>query len=467
MSSTGATQDRDLAADAVWLAGVVATSLPREAEAWGLAALLTLQHARSRGPVRRARRPGPAPRPGPLPLGRRRDRRGRAAARAGSRPEGAGPLPAAGRHRGRARDRAVVGGDRLAPDRHALRAAPRASTPRRSPGSTAPSPWRSSGRGRPRPPWPTSRRWPGRWRRTTSSTPPAPSCSPRSAVTTRRRRPTGRALSLTANDAERRLLTTRLHSPAARRRLLGTRLPDDPRGRRRILLEQERLAGSGAARSCRVLAVGVEAPARIRTPIDDSGGVLRSSLPWTRASAPRPRSPASAAAAFAVLADPAEHAAIDGTGWVSEALDPTPVTGAGQVFRMAMLHPKHRTGNYEIDNLSHRVRAGPGSSVRCDRTRRRRVDLALRPHTAGAGRDRGDAHLRLVGGRARSRASTSGSRRSLPDHLANSLEPPGSAGHRPDGPASSSCVKPASSRIGTPSCSALSALEPALSPTTT
>ncbi|GAB3252076.1 RNA polymerase sigma factor [Nocardioides dilutus] len=48
VSSTGPTQDRDLAADAVWLAGVVATSLPREAEAWGLAALLRLQHARSR-----------------------------------------------------------------------------------------------------------------------------------------------------------------------------------------------------------------------------------------------------------------------------------------------------------------------------------------------------------------------------------------------------------------------------------
>ena len=37
----------------------------------------------------------------------------------------------------------------------------------------------------------------------------------------------------------------------------------------------------------------------------------------------------------------------------------------------------------------------------------------------------------------------------------------------PDGPCSSSTLKPASSRIGTPSCSALSALEPALSPTTT
>jgi RNA polymerase sigma factor (sigma-70 family) len=47
VSTTGSTQDRDLAADAVWLAGVIATSLPDQAEAWGLAALLTLQHARS------------------------------------------------------------------------------------------------------------------------------------------------------------------------------------------------------------------------------------------------------------------------------------------------------------------------------------------------------------------------------------------------------------------------------------
>jgi len=47
VSSTGAAQDRDLAADAVWLAGVVATSVPHEPEAWGLAALLTIQHARA------------------------------------------------------------------------------------------------------------------------------------------------------------------------------------------------------------------------------------------------------------------------------------------------------------------------------------------------------------------------------------------------------------------------------------
>ena len=47
VSSEGPNQDRDLAGDAVWLAGVVATSLPKEAEAWGLAALLTFQHARA------------------------------------------------------------------------------------------------------------------------------------------------------------------------------------------------------------------------------------------------------------------------------------------------------------------------------------------------------------------------------------------------------------------------------------
>ncbi len=47
VSSTGPSQDRDLAADAVWLAEVVATSLPKEADAWGLAALLSFQHARA------------------------------------------------------------------------------------------------------------------------------------------------------------------------------------------------------------------------------------------------------------------------------------------------------------------------------------------------------------------------------------------------------------------------------------
>src|SRR5215207_8692900 len=47
VSSTGSTHDRDLGADTVWLAEVVAHSLPERAEAWGLAALLRIQHVRA------------------------------------------------------------------------------------------------------------------------------------------------------------------------------------------------------------------------------------------------------------------------------------------------------------------------------------------------------------------------------------------------------------------------------------
>jgi uncharacterized protein YndB with AHSA1/START domain len=53
---------------------------------------------------------------------------------------------------------------------------------------------------------------------------------------------------------------------------------------------------------------------------------------------------------FAVLADPAKHAAIDGTGWVCEAVDREPLAAAGQVFRMAMYHPNHPNGSYEMAN---------------------------------------------------------------------------------------------------------------------
>jgi uncharacterized protein YndB with AHSA1/START domain len=59
---------------------------------------------------------------------------------------------------------------------------------------------------------------------------------------------------------------------------------------------------------------------------------------------------APAEAIFAVLADPARHAAIDGTGWVRGSLDSTPLTAAGQVFRMAMYHPSHPDGNYQMAN---------------------------------------------------------------------------------------------------------------------
>jgi uncharacterized protein YndB with AHSA1/START domain len=60
--------------------------------------------------------------------------------------------------------------------------------------------------------------------------------------------------------------------------------------------------------------------------------------------------PAPAEAVFAVLADPTSHPAIDGTGWVTKAIDPAPLTGSGQVFRMAMYHPNHPDGSYEMAN---------------------------------------------------------------------------------------------------------------------
>lgn len=53
---------------------------------------------------------------------------------------------------------------------------------------------------------------------------------------------------------------------------------------------------------------------------------------------------------FAVLADPARHAAIDGTGWVVEPLDTEHLTKPGQVFRMGMYHPYHPDGRYETAN---------------------------------------------------------------------------------------------------------------------
>lgn len=59
---------------------------------------------------------------------------------------------------------------------------------------------------------------------------------------------------------------------------------------------------------------------------------------------------ASADAVFAVLADPASHASIDGTGWVCEPVDGERLTRSGQVFRMGMYHPDHPDGRYETAN---------------------------------------------------------------------------------------------------------------------
>ena len=57
-----------------------------------------------------------------------------------------------------------------------------------------------------------------------------------------------------------------------------------------------------------------------------------------------------AARVFDVLADPAAHAAIDGTGWVQQAADPAPLTEVGQIFRIDMYHPNHPDGNYQMAN---------------------------------------------------------------------------------------------------------------------
>jgi uncharacterized protein YndB with AHSA1/START domain len=53
---------------------------------------------------------------------------------------------------------------------------------------------------------------------------------------------------------------------------------------------------------------------------------------------------------FDVLADPSNHAAIDGTGWVRESLDRRRLTETGQVFRIAMYHDNHPDKDYEMAN---------------------------------------------------------------------------------------------------------------------
>ena len=59
---------------------------------------------------------------------------------------------------------------------------------------------------------------------------------------------------------------------------------------------------------------------------------------------------ASAEAIFAFLTDPAQHAAIDGTGWVCDTVDSKRLTAAGQIFRMSMYHPNHPDGHYQTAN---------------------------------------------------------------------------------------------------------------------
>ena len=55
-------------------------------------------------------------------------------------------------------------------------------------------------------------------------------------------------------------------------------------------------------------------------------------------------------AVFSVIADPAAHVAIDGTGWVRQSLDGAPLSETGQIFRMAMYHENHPDKDYEMAN---------------------------------------------------------------------------------------------------------------------
>ena len=129
--------------------------------------------------------------------------------------------------------------------------------------------------------------------------------------------------------------------------------------------------------------------------------------------------PAPAEAVFAVLADPATHPAIDGTGWVVKPLDDAPLTGTGQTFRMAMYHENHPDGSYEMANRvtefapPRTIAWEPGQDRGDGEVRLRRLDLALRPApTGGSGPT---SRCPTTGRRCpRSCVSTSPFRRSAP-----------------------------------------------------
>ncbi|MFC7471258.1 hypothetical protein ACFQVA_32685 [Actinomadura keratinilytica] len=83
--------------------------------------------------------------------------------------------------------------------------------------------------------------------------------------------------------------------------------------------------------------------------------------------------PAPAPALFTLLANPATHAAIDGTGWVQEPVDRARLTQVGQVFRMGMYHPDHPLGVYQVANQVHVL--DPPRAIGWRTGRRRRVGI--------------------------------------------------------------------------------------------
>ena len=71
---------------------------------------------------------------------------------------------------------------------------------------------------------------------------------------------------------------------------------------------------------------------------------------------------APAEAIFAVLVDPAKHAAIDGTGWVSDPLDRQPLAGSGATASLRSARSRLRSGSLTIGRRYPRSCAKQGQS---------------------------------------------------------------------------------------------------------
>ena len=207
LASTGGTQDRDLADDAIWLAGVVHLPARRARGARPARAAAAAPRAGRRA-VRRREPPGAAGRPGPDAVGPGRDRGRRGML------ERAATMRRPGRSSSRRRSRPAMPRHRPGPRPTGCRSSRSttcccATTRRRWSGSTTRSRLaevRGAGAAR----WPRSTSSP-----TGSRLPPLPR-HPRAAATRARPRRRGRAanaraLALTSNVAERHLLATRLH----------------------------------------------------------------------------------------------------------------------------------------------------------------------------------------------------------------------------------------------------------------
>ena len=163
----------DLTAEAIRLTRLVRDLLPANGEVAGLLALMLLTEARRAARVSASGELVILARAGPRRLGPRADRRGpRPGPCAPRLRPGAGALPDPGRDQRRPHRRPRRSRHRLVAGRRALRPVGRASTRPRSCGSTGRS--RSPSSTARRSGW---RRWTVcRWRATTPTTPPAPSC---------------------------------------------------------------------------------------------------------------------------------------------------------------------------------------------------------------------------------------------------------------------------------------------------